>query len=73
MPSVDLNSTRFRCYSRALLENDADVVRTYVKDALAVIDESQSRPGLKDNERESMQAAPRDLHLIERQKLQKAA
>jgi hypothetical protein len=73
VPFIDLNAPWFQSYSRAVLENDPNVLRTYVKTALDVISETLNQPDLGEEERKAISVAERELRLIERDKASKFA
>lgn len=72
MPSIRLNSKWFRSYSRALLEDDPNVARVYVKNALDVINETLKQSDLESDERKAISSAVHFLQLIEHQEFQTA-
>jgi hypothetical protein len=71
MPSVALNSKWFQSYSRAVLESDPNVARTYLKIALDVINETLKQSDLENDERTAISSAVHFLQLIEHLELQK--
>jgi hypothetical protein len=70
MAFLNLDSEWFQCYSRAVLTDDLRLRRIYVKDALNVINESLSRKGLEEDERQALSVAAHELHLMERQRIE---
>lgn len=69
MASIHIDSPWFRSYSRALFANDPSVRRIYVRAALEVINETLREPGLREEERQAISTAMRELHLMERGRL----
>ena len=74
MPFVNFNSPWFRCYSKAKLESDPNVLTFSVKAALDATTEALNQPGLEDDERKAILVAVQDLYVMERcEKRSKAA
>ena len=66
MSAVNLNSTWFRCYSKAKLESDSNALVIYVRAALDAAEEALAQPDLEDGERRAVAVALEDLHRMER-------
>lgn len=65
MSVIDLNSSWFRCYSKAKF-SEPDVLPIRVKAALEAANNSLMQPGLEDGERQAILVAIQDLHSMER-------
>ena len=64
MSFVDLNSTWFRCYSKAKF-SDPSVVDINVKVALEAANNALIQRGLEDGQRKAVLVAIQDLHSME--------
>jgi hypothetical protein len=70
---LDFNSKWFQSYCRAVMEDQPDVGRNYIRDAFIEINQRLHTPGLGDSEREALFVATRYLNLILRTELAKAS
>ena len=66
MSAVNLNSTWFRCYSKAKLEGDSNALVIYVRAALDAAQEALAQPDLDDGEHMAITVALEDLRRMER-------
>jgi len=68
---IPLNANWFRSYSRAVLEDDPDVARLFVKNAIDLINEKLKEPDLDNDERKAISSAVHVLRLVEQEQLQR--
>lgn len=64
------DSPWYRCYSRAVRADDLRLRRIYVNQALSLINETLSQGGLQNDELLAISAAARELHELERKRMQ---
>jgi hypothetical protein len=70
---LDLKSKWFRSYCRAVMENQPDAARIYIRDAFVAINDRLQAPDISESEREALYAAARYLSLILKVELPKAS
>lgn len=70
---LDFKARWFQAYCRAVMEEEPEVARGYIRDAFIEINQRLRAPDLNDAEREALAVASRYLGLIARLELAESA